>query len=99
METEFTGAHLYHLAAAGCVLNDVYRESTRLGVVVNGVRVSAYGGFDTATWASTGVIYDVEVDSDASEADVAHLIGVVDEVAEIPKTLRSGTTVTRATTN
>lgn len=99
VETEFTGAHLYHLAAAGCVLNDVYRESTRLGVVVNGVRVSAYGGFDTATWASTGVIYDVEVDSDASEADVAHLIGVVDEVAEIPKTLRSGTTVTRATTN
>ncbi|HAN33959.1 MAG TPA: hypothetical protein PLQ10_08030 [Ilumatobacteraceae bacterium] len=99
VETEFTGAHLYHLAAAGCVLNDVYRESTRLGVVVNGVRVSAYGGFDTATWASTGVIYDVEVDSDASEADVAHLIGVVDEVAEIPKTLRWGTTVTRATTN
>lgn len=99
VETEFTGAHLYHLAAAGCVLNDVYRESTRLGVVVNGVRVSAYGGFDTATWASTGVIYDVEVDSDASEGDVAHLIGVVDEVAEIPKTLRRGTTVTRATTN
>ncbi len=99
VETEFTGAHLYHLAAAGCVLNDVYRESTRLGVVVNGVRVSAYGGFDTATWASTGVIYDVEVDSDASEADVAHLIGVVDEVAEIPKTLRRGTTVTRATTD
>lgn len=99
VETEFTGAHLYHLAAAGCVLNDVYRESTRLGVVVNGVRVSAYGGFDTATWASTGVIYDVEVDSDASEADVAHLIGVVDEVAEIPKTLRWGTTVRRATTN
>ncbi len=99
VETEFTGAHLYHLAAAGCVLNDVYRESTRLGVVVNGVRVSAYGGFDTATWASTGVIYDVEVDSDASEGDVAHLIGVVDEVAEIPKTLRWGTTVTRATTN
>ena len=99
VETEFTGAHLDHLAAAGCVLNDVYRESTRLGVVVNGVRVSAYGGFDTATWASTGVIYDVEVDSDASEGDVAHLIGVVDEVAEIPKTLRWGTTVTRATTN
>ncbi len=99
METEFTGAHLFHLSAAGCILNDVYRESNRLGVAVNGVRVSAYGGFDTSTWASTGVIYDVEVDSDASDADVAHLIGVVDEVAEIPRTLRSGTTVKRRTAN
>ena len=99
METEFTGAHLFHLSAAGCILNDVYRESNRLGVAVNGVRVSAYGGFDTSTWASTGVIYDVEVDSDASDADVAHLIGVVDEVAEIPRTLRSGTTVTRRAAN
>ena len=97
VEAEFTGAHLYHLSAAGCVLNDVYRESIRLGVVVNGARVRACGGFDTSTWASTGVIYDVEVDSDASEADVAHLIEVDDEVAEIPRTLRSGTTVKRLT--
>lgn len=99
VETEFTGAHLYHLSAAGCVLNDVYRESVRLGVVVNGVRVRAWGGFDTATWASTGVTYDVQVDSDASETDVAHLIEVVEEVAEIPRTLRSGTTVSRLTTD
>jgi hypothetical protein len=45
------------------------------------------------------MIYNVEVDSDASEADVAHLIEVVDEVAEIPRTLRSGTTVKRLTTD
>jgi uncharacterized OsmC-like protein len=95
VETEFTGAHLFHLSAAGCVLNDVYRESIRLGLVVNGVRVSAAGGFDTSTWASTGVTYRVEVDSEASDADVASLIAVVDDVAEIPRTLRSGTTVTR----
>lgn len=98
VETEFTGAHLYHLSAAGCVLNDVYREAARLGVIVNGVRVRARGGFDSSTWASTGVWYDVEVDSDARETDVAHLIEVVDEVAEIPRTLRSGTTVERLIT-
>jgi hypothetical protein len=97
VETEFTGAHLYHLSAAGCLLNDVYRESARLGMVVNGVRVRACGGFDTSTWASTGVLYDVEVDSDESDTDVAHLIEIVDEVAEIPRTLRSGTTVKRLT--
>jgi hypothetical protein len=27
VEADFTGAHLLHLAAAGCVLNDVYREA------------------------------------------------------------------------
>lgn len=32
VETEFKGAHLYHLVTAGCILNDVYRESDRLGV-------------------------------------------------------------------
>lgn len=95
VETEFTGAHLLHLAVAGCVLNDVHREAVRLGVAVDGVRVVAHGGFDESTWASTGVTYDVEVDSDASESDVAHLIEVVDEVAEIPKALRSATTVRR----
>jgi hypothetical protein len=32
VETEFTGAHLYHLAAAGCVLNDLFREAAGLGI-------------------------------------------------------------------
>jgi uncharacterized OsmC-like protein len=73
VETEFTGAHLYHLAAAGCVLNDIYRESIRMGIVINGVRVSARGGFETSTWVSTGVTYDVEVDSDSNESEVAQL--------------------------
>jgi hypothetical protein len=95
VEAEFTGAHLFHLAAAGCVLNDVYRESVRLGIVVDGVRVSARGGFDTATWASTGVTYDVEVDSASSQSEIAQLIAVVDDAAEIPRALRSGTSVQR----
>lgn len=95
VQTEFTGAHLYHLAAAGCVLNDVYRESDRLGLTIDGVRVCAFGSFDTSTWASTGVVYEVEVASESSDADIDRLLTVVDEVAEIPRTLRSGTTVIR----
>jgi uncharacterized OsmC-like protein len=50
VEAAFTGAHLLHLAAAGCVLNDVYREAERNGILVLGVRVSAFGGYDLATW-------------------------------------------------
>ena len=38
-QAEFTGAHLYHLAAAGCVLNDVHREAQRLGIAVDKPKV------------------------------------------------------------
>lgn len=98
VEADFTGAHLYHLAAAGCVLNDVYREAERLGIGIDGVRVRATGGFDPATWSSTGIDYQVDVASHASVEEIEHLVRVVDDVAEIPKALRSGTTVARTRT-
>jgi hypothetical protein len=63
---EFIGAHLLHLAAAGCVVNDLYREAVRLGLTLDGVRVSADGALDTQTWRSTGVTYIVELDTPAS---------------------------------
>ena len=95
IEADFTGAHLYHLAAAGCALNDLYREAERLGIRIDGARVRATGGFDVRTWSSTGIDYEVEVASEASDEEIERLVGVVDEVAEIPKALRSGTTVAR----
>jgi hypothetical protein len=45
VDAAFSGAHLLHLAAAGCVLNDIYREAAAFGFQVDGVRVSAAGGF------------------------------------------------------
>jgi uncharacterized OsmC-like protein len=95
VEADFTGAHLLHLAAAGCVLNDVYREATGLGVTVDGVRVTASGDYDTATWASRGITYHVEVSSPDSADDVARLLERVDEVAEIPRAIRAGAPVRR----
>ena len=49
VEADFTGGHLLHVAAAGCVLNDLYREAAALGIGLQGVRVTATGGFDPAT--------------------------------------------------
>lgn len=95
VEAAFTGAHLLHLAAAGCVLNDVYREALGLNVPVRGVRVTASGGFDTDTWQSTGITYSVEIDSDAPVADVDAVVAAVDAVAEIPRSIRAGATVVR----
>jgi uncharacterized OsmC-like protein len=92
---DFTGAHLLHLAAAGCVLNDVYREADALGIELNGVRVSAAGSFDTTTWSSAGISYAVEVSSGASPGEIAHLLEVVDAVAEIPRAIRAGAPVER----
>jgi uncharacterized OsmC-like protein len=92
----FTGAHLLHLATAGCVLNDVFREAARLGIVVDGVRVTASGGYDTETWHSTGIEYVVDLDSPASDDEQADLLAVVDGVAEIPKSIRAGAPVVRA---
>ena len=95
IEAPFTGAHLLHLAAAGCVLNDLYREAAELGVPLDGVRVRATGGFDPDSWSSTGITYDVELRSDAAPEQLQHLLDLVDAVAEIPRALRSGTTVRR----
>jgi len=93
----FTGAHLLHLAVAGCVLNDVYREAHARDLPVAGAAVTARGGFTPETWASTGVTYEVRLDSTASEAEVARLLAVVDEVAEVPRALRQGVPVSRPT--
>jgi hypothetical protein len=95
VETQFTGAHLLHLAAAGCVLNDVYREGEALGVELDGVRVRAVGGFDPETWASTGVEYSVQLSTSAPADVQARLLATVDAVAEIPRALRGGTSVRR----
>ncbi|MBR7743423.1 OsmC family protein [Phycicoccus sp. BSK3Z-2] len=90
------GAHVLHLAVAVCVLNDTYREAERLGIVVEGVAVDADGGFDD-DWRSTGVEYSVTVDSSASPDSLALLASVVDDAAEIPRALRAGVPVARAT--
>ena len=96
VEADFTGAHLLHLAVAGCVLNDVYREANERGIRVDGVRVTASGGFDTHTWASTGITYGVEIDCTGSAEQRAQLVERVDRVAEIPRAIRAGATVRRS---
>jgi hypothetical protein len=95
VQADFTGAHLLHLAAAGCVLNDIYREAERLGVRVDGVRVTASGGYDPETWASTGISYSVQVHSPASGGELDRLLAEVDAIAEIPRAIRAGAPVNR----
>lgn len=94
VDVVFTGAHLLHVAVAGCVLNDVYREAKDMDVTVHGVRVSAQGGFSD-TWASTGISYTVELDSPADPVVLQQLLAKIDVVAEIPHAIRQGVPVRR----
>lgn len=87
------GAQLLHLAVALCVLNDTYREAQRLGIDVRGVAVEADGGFDDE-WSSTGIEYALTVDSPDPPDAVARLRAAVEEIAEIPRAIRAGATVT-----
>jgi hypothetical protein len=95
VSADFTGAHLLHLATAGCVLNDLYREALGLGITLDGVLVSASGGFDTQRWESTGIGYRVQLDSPATPEQVQALLMAVDAVAEIPRVVRAGAPVQR----
>lgn len=88
------GAQVLHLSVALCVLNDAYREAERLGIAVAGVAVEADGGFDDE-WRSTGMEYSITLDSAAPTPSVEHLLAVVDEVAEVPRTIRAGAPVHR----
>jgi hypothetical protein len=88
------GAQALHLAVALCVLNDVYREASVSDLRVEGVAVEADGGFD-ASWASTGIHYQIEVDSPEDESTIERLLRRVEDAAEIPRAIAAGAKVQR----
>jgi putative redox protein len=89
----FNGAELMHLAVAGWVSNDLFREAVAVGIRLERVRISARGQFAGDPPTSIGVTYDVEIGGDAPEESLRALVGRVDGIAEIPNSLRRGTPV------
>jgi hypothetical protein len=89
-----TGAHLLLTAVACCVLNDVLREAEP-GIPVDGVLVGASGDFDSESWSTTAIDYDVSIDSPEAGDVIARLVETVDIVAEIPRVVRGDVTVSR----
>ncbi|HWJ61337.1 MAG TPA: OsmC family protein [Acidimicrobiales bacterium] len=91
----FNGGELLHLAVAGCVSNDLFREAERRGIVLTRAVVRVDGGFAGDPAVSTGITYSVDVAGDASDEELASLVAHVDAIAEIPNSLRAGTSVQR----
>lgn len=89
----FNGGQLLHLAVAGCISNDLFREAAARGVELTRVVVRVDGDFDGDPAVSTGISYAVEIEGSATEGELRSLVDHVDGIAEIPNSLRRGTAV------
>lgn len=89
----FNGGQLLYLAIAGCISNDLFREARADGIKLDRVRVVVRGDFNGDPAVSDDVEYDLEIEGEASEDRLRALIQRVDEIAEIPNSLRRGTQV------
>jgi putative redox protein len=89
----FNGGQLLYLAVAGCVSNDLYREARAAGISLTSARVVVEGDFGGDPPVSEEIVYRVEIDGDASAEELERLVRRVDEIAEIPNSLRRGTRV------
>ena len=89
----FDGGQLLYLAVAGCISNDLFREALSSGIELSGVRVKVSGDFVGEPAVSDEIQYEVDVSGDAPEDRLRALIDQVDEIAEIPNSLRNGTRV------
>jgi putative redox protein len=84
----FNGGQLMYLAVAGCISNDLFHEAWTAGIELGSVRVRVG---DPAV--SDEIRYEGEVAGDAPEDRLQALVDQVDEIAEIPNSLRQGTRV------
>jgi len=89
----FNGGQLLYLAVAGCISNDLFREARAAGIELGSVRVKVGGDFVGEPAVSDEIHYRVELTGNAPENQLFALIEQVDDIAEIPNSLRQGTYV------
>ena len=87
------GGQVLYLAIGGCVSNDLFREASARGIRLVCVRVRVVGEFGGDPAVSQDVSYDVELAGEASHEQLEELVSHVDAIAEIPNSLRRGTSV------
>ena len=89
----FNGGHLFYLAIAACISNDLYRDAQEAGITLTRVAVTVDGDFAGRASVSTPIEVDVELDGDAPRERLEALLEEVDAIAEIPNSIRRGTDV------
>lgn len=89
----FNGGQLMYASIAACVSNDLYREAATLGITLRRVALTVDGDFPARGRGSTPVTVDVDLEGDAPVERLRELIALVDEIAEIPNSMRGTTPV------
>ena len=89
----FSGGQLLNLAVAGCISNDLFPEAARAGITLRRVRVAVLSDYLGDPAVSTPIEYQVEVEGEAPQNSLRELVERVDEIAEIPNSIRRGTEV------
>ncbi len=87
------GGHFFYLAVAACISNDLYRDAAARGITLTRVAVTVDGDFEGRASVSSPIDVDVELEGDATEEELSALLDEVDQVAEIPNSIRRGTDV------
>lgn len=90
----FNGGQLLYLSIAACWSNDLYREASTMGIELVGVEITVDGDFPARGSGSSPITVDVVVRSSAPEDRVRELIAEVERVAEIPRAIREGPSIT-----
>lgn len=92
--SSINGGELLLLALATCFCNDLYREATKRNLKITEVEVSVTGDFESEGEAGSNFKYSVNIKSNESTVEIEKLVKHTDEIAEIHKTLRKGTSIT-----
>ncbi len=89
-----TGGHLLHIAVGICVFNDILAQAKARSIPIDSLRVSVDGGFaGNQHYVSTGITYDIDIDSPVSRDMIDELIADVIDDASIPRSIQQGTPV------
>ena len=86
----FNGGQLLNLAVAGCVSNDLFCEAAHGGHPSRSRPGRGRQRLRGQLGVSTPIEYQVELSGDASDEALADLVAYVDEIAEIPNSIRKG---------
>ncbi len=89
----FNGGELLLLAIGGCYSNDIFREAAKRSMTIHHVEVMVMADWGGHPVRAQNVTFSVLVEADAPEQEILDLIRHTDRVAEIPNSLRLGTTV------
>lgn len=89
-----TGGHFLHAAVGMCIFNDTLSLANERAIVIDALRVDVDGGFaGEEYYVSTGITFDIAIESPASRDEIAALIAAVIDDASIPRSIQQGTPV------